>query len=276
MAVHVGITPVNWQSPLARDLALLCDLSRSPGSVMPRNIAGGVTIAPVKYGSGTISMGSSAFGTGVQFPPIATTGGFDLCAASQFYGKTRFSVMWQGRFNLTNDIGSNSTLFGNGTAGAGDYNWFIGADNDANSGGTQKFWFYPKNGAAVTSASTYAYHSDYVIVGTYDNTTATIYINGRLDAEAAITGSTATAGGNRIMVNNGFYDGPQCVVRSVALWDRCLSPIEVAQLSVNPLRQLLRPAPQLADMYVPAAGGGGGARFNPAWARNSNVMIGVA
>lgn len=276
MAIQSALAPVNWGDPLTHKLSLLIDLARHPGQSLPVNIAGGVSIAPAKLGSGTISVGTSEFGTGVRFPAIATNAGWDMAPASQFYGKTDFTLMWQGRFHTTNDIGSNSSLFGNGTPGAGDKNWLLAVDNDGNSGGLAKFYFYPVAATAVTSNTAYSYHRDYVIVCTYDGANGSIYIDGKLDISGACTGSSATAAGNRICLNDGFWTGASCIVRSVALWDRCLTPLEVARIGTNPLARLLTQRSTLADLYVAAGGGGGGsAGFKPAWARNSNVMIGV-
>ena len=58
------------------------------------------------------------------------------------------------------------------------------------------------------------------------------------------------------------------IVSSCRIWNRALSALEAQQLYVNPNIGLW--VPDTIRYYIPAAGGG----FQPAWAANSNVLLG--
>ena len=271
------ITPsrrVNWGDSITRGLVFLVDGSSFVGANgnLPVNLAGKLTGATGRIYSRTITEGTAPFGRGIQFPVQGSTEGYKFGAASEFYGKTYFTVLWQGMFHVANDIGANASLFGCGNPGV-DYNWQIGCDNDISSAGSAKWYWYGKYNVPVTSNKTYSYNVPVTVVGTYDGATSSFYIDGALDATGAVTGSTSTSG--NIYLNSGFWDGPACIVRCAALWDRVLTPGEIGRLANNPLRSLLAPAVSLLDLRV-AAAGGGSAGFKPYWARNSNVMIGVS
>lgn len=271
------ITPsrrVNWGDSITKDLVFLVDGSSFVGANgnLPINLAGKLTGATGRIYSRTVTEGTAPFGRGIQFPVQGSSEGYKFGAASEFYGKTYFTVMWNGVFHVNGDVGSNASLFGCGNTGV-DYNWQIACDNDIGSAGTAKWYWFGKYAVNVASNKSYAYNVPTTIVGTYDGATMSLYIDGALDNTGATTGSTSTSG--NIYLNNGFWDGPACIVRSAAIWDRVLTPGEIGRLANNPMRSLLAPATSLLDLRV-AAAVGGGAGFKPYWARNSNVMIGVS
>ena len=271
MPTVANIRPVNWGNSITRSMVFLVDCARARGNTLPRNIAGKLSNGTLKYGVGTISEAAGQAGPALVFPS-SYDAAMRFGASTEFQGKEAFSAMWQGEFHVTSGNGAHQSLLGNGDP-ASTYQWMVVALKDVGSGGTQKFIFYPKSGASVTSAASYQYQTLYTVIGTYDGANARIYVNGWLDGTAAATGNSTGAG--YIWINNGFYDGGPNKARCAAIWDRVLTPEEIRVLGNNPLRRLLRPATSLADLYVPAAGGGGSSAFNPAWARNSNVMIGV-
>lgn len=70
---------------------------------------------------------------------------------------------------------------------------------------------------------------------------------------------------NNIGTADGFFQGR---IRDFRAWTRVLSALEAQQLALNPNIGLW--VPDTIRYYIPAAGGG----FQPAWAANSNVLLG--
>ena len=282
--VITGIRPVNWKNSLSRDLAFLVHGARGGGDdrgVYPVNIANRIDNASAQFGTGTINRRITTHGPGIGFPSGLSPNAYRFGAGSQFYGKTAFSMLWQGTFDgALVDVSPTGELLANGNPDS-DYNFLLRLERSAAAGGNQKYIFFPKNGAdgagtaSISSTSTYARHRVDTVVATYNGATSRLYVNGNLETEASTTGSSSRAACH-IWLNDGLARGHQVVCVAAALWDRTLTTAEVVRLGNQPLQQLLVAAPSLADLYVPAAGGGGGsAGFKPAWARNSNVMIGV-
>jgi len=104
--------------------------------------------------------------------------------------------------------------------------------------------------------------------GTYDGANAYCYLDGKQVGTLAYASSLPS---NASPINIGVYSsyGFAGSISLVAMWDRALSPIEIARLSFNPW-QIFQPAPG------PWLFGSGGGAFKPYWTANQSALgIGV-
>lgn len=117
---------------------------------------------------------------------------------------------------------------------------------------------------------------EHSVVCTHDKSAGTgaIYIDGVPQTITYVDASTGTswlAWNNNFTIGkiNGvagnFFNG---TISDFRLYNRTLSALEAKQLYVNPNIGLW--VPDITRYYIPAAGGG----FQPAWAANSNVLLG--
>ncbi|SOD41318.1 LamG domain-containing protein [Nitrosovibrio sp. Nv4] len=106
------------------------------------------------------------------------------------------------------------------------------------------------------------------VLGVFDGSSAILYVNGREVSRQAATAATTS----QYLGVGADYDGDSNWsgdVDTIGLFYRAFSAGEVLALYVDPWQIFKAPARRLwATSAAPSS-------FNPAWARNSNVMIGM-
>ena len=141
------------------------------------------------------------------------------------------------------------------------------------SGSTWRFQARGDGGASFNLASaSYTLGRMAVLVGVFRNGTQQkeLWTDGVLRSTTTTDIGAITFDRTTIAVldRGGSEHRLDGVVPLAAIWNRALSAGEVVELSRNPWH-LFEPEP--IHIYWPSAGGGGG--FQPAWARNSNIII---
>lgn len=105
------------------------------------------------------------------------------------------------------------------------------------------------------------------LVITWTGATYVSYLDG-VQISTYVGGAGFQANATKFWLANGFNGYWKGTINNTRVWSRALSALEVQQLYVNPNIGLW--VPDITRYYIPAAGGG----FQPAWAANSNVLLG--
>lgn len=255
------LAPVNWSDEITQDLVWLVNGAQAlGGGAVPANIAGGLFQGTVTKG-GTVGTGDTQNGPAFDFSDNAY---FRLGNEDQFYGKSAFTLLWEGALDgAAGEYSQNCELLGNGDV-ASDYNWFLRLIKDWDGTNPLKLQFFPKNAAdgggtgSVLSTVALARKRHYVICAVYDGANCHIYIDGVLNNSATATGSSARSSANfYVWLNYGYNYSHQTRVRSAGIWNRALKADEIARLGGNPLKVLLAP-PKFLSALAPFVLGGGG------------------
>ena len=153
---------------------------------------------------------------------------FPAQGSATFNGSSDY-IQLNDAFSYTNHTIA-AWVYANDTSG----NKFIFDNRDAlydgilfRSSSTEVIQYYLNNGTGAVSTSTFA-DEWFFAVGTYDGTTAKLYVNGSLEGSESISTTISVASDSKIGTGNytagNYFDGN---LANVAIWNRALSSDEI-------------------------------------------------
>lgn len=223
------------------------------------NDGGGIPLNSTGYWAEFPSIGAGRTWTGagwdgnVQDHDGSTTAYLDLGAQADLTGD--FAVVARVRTDTTTGL---HTVFGsNKSDGSERIAGSLYVENDATTGSVPKFVYWRSDVAtAVVGATTVAIGQWYTVGVVLSGTTATIYLDGKIDGSGTVAGAiTATAGNFRVGFAGAYtgaaWDGQ---IALFCLWTRPQPPDEALSLSVDPYQVWVRDEqPVVAGATAPAA-----------------------
>jgi hypothetical protein len=249
--------PVNFSNPLARGLRRLA-YAQAGGDVLIQSLASYANTASKTIGPS--GMRFSTFGNVNDIIDIgsgnnALTGKITVLAVVNVGVTTRGDMV---------------CIWFNGTS-TSQFDLLYGLT----SGAPQ---FYVSDGSSLNSSGAssvlLSLNKDQVVVGTHDGSVTSVYVDGVLGNSAVTSITLNTSSLQQVTIgNNTLHDGSMTgSVYLAAVWDRCLSASEIAELcrTVRSPWQIFSPIGRRIWMQGAVAGSG----FNPGWARGSNQIIG--